>query len=598
MTSAIEYRAPSNHGDALSQRERTAPQAASTRHADAILKIIEVLVRNLPDSPLATRLALTRLIETLSKILDIPPLPKENLRDFAKRLIAAIEAMPAAARLVFEKQLGQRALVTALRMLLDTLRPDAPPVLPRPANLPLKAFEVLDRQKSAPYPAAEPAASSGAGPRGGAKPAAPASPAPRMAATATSTAALQAANSPGAPASSLPAARVQDALADAIARDAARSASSQAQAQTSASAQPHDAVGQSDAAWPAEAGKAGQGSGAPVKDGLPLLKTAIDFLSRNPETVTALMRIVTALRTQDTTSMDSVSTFGLDRDALLADALALSVDGLAFLEDGLEHPAAGQGEAMASAHSTAAKAAESRIERQAESQRATERAATLAERSTSKPAAAPETPLSIAETSGEAVETTAVILPFNRRGAMPPLVPAADAGDVDGLITALAEEAEAKGAGERADAARRRQGQAAPLDDVAGDRRQASAAAERNVLLPPTRHQDLAEIGLLRPAEHVMQDWIALAFAAAALPPKDVKPRRSDTLPAERAEALGKDDRDGQKRRDQRDENGREHSQGTPEQDEEDLAEQDLSEAYALYWRMAGFDPEERAADA
>ncbi|OQP85403.1 hypothetical protein BTR14_16040 [Rhizobium rhizosphaerae] len=671
MTSAIENRAPSNHGDAMSQRDRTAPQATPTRHADAILKIIDVLVRQLSDSPLSTRLALTRLIETLSKILDIPPLPQETLRDFAKRLSAAIEAMPPAARAALEKQLGQRPLVTALRLLLDTLRNEAPPALPRPANLPLKAFEVIDRQKAAPYPVPEagparsgppnrPQATHAAAPAQGAKCATAEPAAIRLPTTTPTTQPAPAAQPPSAaPSLSAPQRAAAIAMAaEARAAEARRTGLSSQGPAASASALPQPEItapapSQSGARLPPlaqpalsppvpssplavpptaapvttatdEAGaerplepqpsKAAEREAAPAqesettaalprarrsataKDGIPLLKTAIDYLSRSPDAVNSLLRIVTALRTQEESARPPA--------ALLAAARDWSSD------------EAGSLEARAAAADSAAPADDAAptgpARRDPAAARPAQSVATQDRAGPADDAQPARTDLEGTDLEGmlaempasELIETEATaLLSLGRRPATAPaLPPLLDETNMDALISALADEADPDRSDAPALGPRARTGgngeALSPQDDA---QTTARAAAERSVALPPSRPQDLGDLGILRPSENVMQDWIALAFAAASLPPKDVKPRRPDNLPTERSQPLGKDDRDGQKRRGQspaRDQDEPAQNQEDGESSPDGNGEDNAGDAYALYRHMAGFDPEEKAPEA
>lgn len=132
-------------------KERTLPVAGPGRisgnQSEAVLKILETLNRHLLGSEPLPKDALIRLLDTLAKILKFPPLPQETLRDFSKRLAVFIETLPPATRAALEKQLGQRNLAIAIKMLAEVLkmpsvielprlldRPFTPPTVPRAGN--------------------------------------------------------------------------------------------------------------------------------------------------------------------------------------------------------------------------------------------------------------------------------------------------------------------------------------------------------------------------------------------------------------------------------------------------------------------------------
>ena len=118
-----------------SAKEQTSPKQAglSGQRSEAALRILETLNRHLVGSETLPKEALARLLETLSRLLKLQPLPQESLRDFGKRIAAAIEALPPAARLALEKQLGQRNLALSVRVLAEIVK--ALP-LPEPARRP------------------------------------------------------------------------------------------------------------------------------------------------------------------------------------------------------------------------------------------------------------------------------------------------------------------------------------------------------------------------------------------------------------------------------------------------------------------------------
>ncbi|MDQ0318496.1 hypothetical protein QO002_000634 [Pararhizobium capsulatum DSM 1112] len=124
-------------------KETVAPKQAaqSGQRSEAALRILETLNRHLVGTEVLPKEALVRLLDTLSRLLKVEPLPQESLRDFGKRIAAAIETLPPAARLALEKQLGQRNLTLSVRVLAEIVkamplpeasrRPDAAPAMPQ-----------------------------------------------------------------------------------------------------------------------------------------------------------------------------------------------------------------------------------------------------------------------------------------------------------------------------------------------------------------------------------------------------------------------------------------------------------------------------------
>ncbi len=93
----------------------------SGARADAILKILETLGRHLSGSEVLPKEALVKLMETLARILKFPPLPQETTHEFGQRLASFLEKLPPEARVVLEKQLGQRNLALQVRLLAEVL---------------------------------------------------------------------------------------------------------------------------------------------------------------------------------------------------------------------------------------------------------------------------------------------------------------------------------------------------------------------------------------------------------------------------------------------------------------------------------------------
>lgn len=134
--------------EAVTPRERTPPVAIPGRisgnQSEVVLKILETLNRHLLGSAPLPKDALIRLLDTLAKILKLPPLPQETLRDFSKRLVVFLETLPPAARAALEKQLGQSNLAASIKILAEVLKmpsiidmprlldkPFVPPTVPR-----------------------------------------------------------------------------------------------------------------------------------------------------------------------------------------------------------------------------------------------------------------------------------------------------------------------------------------------------------------------------------------------------------------------------------------------------------------------------------
>ncbi|MDO9416468.1 hypothetical protein [Pararhizobium sp.] len=96
--------------------------AISGLQSEAVLKIMETLNRHFMGEEVLPPEALTRLIETLAKVLKLPPMPQESTTDFARRLALFIETMPPEARQAAEKQLGLRSLGIPAKALAEALR--------------------------------------------------------------------------------------------------------------------------------------------------------------------------------------------------------------------------------------------------------------------------------------------------------------------------------------------------------------------------------------------------------------------------------------------------------------------------------------------
>lgn len=122
------------------ERQVARPTVPPTTRSEAALRILETLNKHLVGAETLPKEALVRLLDTLSRLLDIEPLPRESMRDFGKRIAIAIESLPPAQRLALEKQLGQRNLVLSLRILAEVVK--ASPLLDasrQPAQFPRPA---------------------------------------------------------------------------------------------------------------------------------------------------------------------------------------------------------------------------------------------------------------------------------------------------------------------------------------------------------------------------------------------------------------------------------------------------------------------------
>lgn len=109
--------------DGSTAKDRHALASPATKRFDAILHVIEIVLRDMPNADPATRVALARLMEVLARIVDFPPQAQESLRDFTRRLATHMDALPSGARALIEKQLNQPPLLAALKRLVETLRP-------------------------------------------------------------------------------------------------------------------------------------------------------------------------------------------------------------------------------------------------------------------------------------------------------------------------------------------------------------------------------------------------------------------------------------------------------------------------------------------
>ncbi|KOF14487.1 hypothetical protein AC244_26980 [Ensifer adhaerens] len=121
-----------------------APLTAAQR-GEAIQKILDALTRHLAGREILSKETLVRLMEDLARILKFPPLPQEGGRDFVRRLVTFLEAMPMPERLALERQLGGRSLTLRVGILADlpAIRNGTAPVstgavLPSPSNPPLQ----------------------------------------------------------------------------------------------------------------------------------------------------------------------------------------------------------------------------------------------------------------------------------------------------------------------------------------------------------------------------------------------------------------------------------------------------------------------------
>ncbi|KQS65415.1 hypothetical protein ASG39_09270 [Rhizobium sp. Leaf371] len=122
-STAISRSAAAALTDGGTAKDRQVLPSVATKRFDAILHVIEIVLRDMPNADPATRVALARLTEALARIVDFPPQPQESLRDFTRRLAGHMDVLPPAARALIEKQLNQQPLLAALKMLVETLRP-------------------------------------------------------------------------------------------------------------------------------------------------------------------------------------------------------------------------------------------------------------------------------------------------------------------------------------------------------------------------------------------------------------------------------------------------------------------------------------------
>jgi hypothetical protein len=122
-STAISRLAAAALADNGAAKDRHPLAAPLTKRFDAILHVIEVVLRDMLNADPATRVALARLTEALARVLDLPPQPQESLRDFTRRLAAHMDTLPPAARMLIEKQMNQQSLLSALKVLVETLRP-------------------------------------------------------------------------------------------------------------------------------------------------------------------------------------------------------------------------------------------------------------------------------------------------------------------------------------------------------------------------------------------------------------------------------------------------------------------------------------------
>lgn len=147
----------------LPKEKATAATATlSGRQSEVALRILETINKQLLGSDMPPKDALVRLLDTLARLLKLPQLPQESLLALSKRIAAAIEALPPAARLALEKQLGQRNLLLSARILAELVKPPLPEVaarfdapLPRPANAPPAQVRPPGRATSRPAAGAD-----------------------------------------------------------------------------------------------------------------------------------------------------------------------------------------------------------------------------------------------------------------------------------------------------------------------------------------------------------------------------------------------------------------------------------------------------------
>ncbi|OCP20974.1 MULTISPECIES: hypothetical protein [unclassified Ensifer] len=131
--------------EASARPQQPATPLTAAQRGEAIQKILDALTRHLAGREILSKDALVRLMEDLARILKFPPLPQEGGRDFVRRLVTFLEAMPMPERLALERQLGGRSLALRVGILADlpAIRNGAVPVstgavLPSPSNPPLQ----------------------------------------------------------------------------------------------------------------------------------------------------------------------------------------------------------------------------------------------------------------------------------------------------------------------------------------------------------------------------------------------------------------------------------------------------------------------------
>lgn len=131
--------------EATTRPQQPAGPVTAAQRGEAIQKILDALTRHLAGREILSKETLVRLMEDLARILKFPPLPQEGGRDFVRRLVTFLEAMPMPERLALERQLGGRSLTLRVGILADlpAIRNGTAPVstgavLPSPSNPPLQ----------------------------------------------------------------------------------------------------------------------------------------------------------------------------------------------------------------------------------------------------------------------------------------------------------------------------------------------------------------------------------------------------------------------------------------------------------------------------
>ncbi|OOG74378.1 hypothetical protein B0E45_05195 [Sinorhizobium sp. A49] len=146
LTPILTVRTATGPAEEASTRPQqpSAPLTAAQR-GEAIQKILDALTRHLAGREILSKDALVRLMEDLARFLKFPPLPQEGGRDFVRRLVTFLEAMPMPERLALERQLGGRNLALRVGILADlpAIRNGAAPpptgaALPSLSNPPLQ----------------------------------------------------------------------------------------------------------------------------------------------------------------------------------------------------------------------------------------------------------------------------------------------------------------------------------------------------------------------------------------------------------------------------------------------------------------------------